>query len=259
MKRSLKCGMCLVLSLLMAALSAAPAGAEELEEAQAAAIWNGSLSAPVGWLEDGAALTVLEEGANYYRIDCYDTEGYIRRELVAEGENGEYYVNCKGGETDVVPAGSFDSQTAQSLRREICEFALNYVGTPYYYGGTTPAGFDCSGFVQYVYRNCGIELSRVVTTQLGDGRVVSSQGMQPGDLVIFHSTDGSSGPSHIGIYLGEGEFIHASYSRGVIVSSLTEDYYSTYFLCARRVVVMEKTEEGSREVLAPGGVLLQFR
>lgn len=110
--------------------------------------------------------------------------------------------------------------------------ALSLKGVPYVFGGTSRSGFDCSGFTQYVYKASGISIPRTSYTQFNSGSSVSKQDLQPGDLVFF--TTYSKGASHVGIYIGNGTFVHASDS-GVRTTSLNESYYKSRYLGARRV------------------------
>ncbi len=124
--------------------------------------------------------------------------------------------------------------TASGGAQKILNFAAQFLGTPYVWGGTKPApGFDCSGYVQYVYRNSGISLSRVSEQQFLNGVSVSRSQILPGDLV-FYSTY-SSGASHVGIYIGSNTMIHSS-SGGVSYDDMTSSYWTTRFLGARRVL-----------------------
>ena len=114
-------------------------------------------------------------------------------------------------------------------------YALTFEGYDYVYGGTTPAGFDCSGFVQYVYRHFGFNITRTATSQYyNDGEHISRSELMPGDLVFF----GSGGEiTHVGIYIGGGRFIHAANPRkGVIISSLSESYYNARYFGANRII-----------------------
>ena len=106
------------------------------------------------------------------------------------------------------------------------------------YGGSSPSGFDCSGFTQYVYKQFGYSLNRTASAQRQNGTPVSMSELQPGDLVLFkRSGTGSSAASHVGLYIGNGQFVHASTSKvGVIVSSLDSASYTTGFVGGRRLV-----------------------
>jgi len=108
--------------------------------------------------------------------------------------------------------------------------ALRYLGSPYRWSGIGQGGFDCSGFVFRVFSALGMSLPHSSSAQYAAGTAVPAA--LPGDLVFFHTY--TSGPSHVGIYLGAGRFIHASVSRGVIVSSMNEPYYRSRYLGARR-------------------------
>lgn len=112
--------------------------------------------------------------------------------------------------------------------------ARSYMGVPYVWGGTTPSGFDCSGYVQYVYGQVGVNLPRTADVQFNEGKAVSFGGEAPGDMVFFETY--APGASHVGIYLGNGEFIHASSSGYVRVSSLEESYFKARYLGAKRVL-----------------------
>ena len=133
--------------------------------------------------------------------------------------------------------GTYNTSSAAShVGSDIVSFAMQYLGTPYAYGGTGSGGFDCSGFTMHVFSNFGVSLAHGATPQLNNGYAVSQSELQPGDLVFFFGTyNTSSAASHVGIYIGGGQFIHASTSRGVIISSLSESYYASRYLSARRV------------------------
>lgn len=118
---------------------------------------------------------------------------------------------------------------------EILATAATYRGVKYRFGGATPAGFDCSGFVMYVFNRHGIKLPRTADIQYKAGKPVKSQKeLKPGDLVFFETYE--KGASHVGIFQGNGRFIHASSSRGVTSSGLSEPYYAKRYLGARRVL-----------------------
>ncbi len=118
--------------------------------------------------------------------------------------------------------------------RAITEEAKKYVGVPYQFGGTTPKGFDCSGFIQYVFNRKGIFLPRSADEQYTAGKKVSVNALKPGDLVYFQTY--TSGISHSGLYLGDGYFISATSSRGVAVATMKSGYWHDRYLGANRVL-----------------------
>lgn len=125
------------------------------------------------------------------------------------------------------------AQAALALDARITGTALRYLGVPYVWGGTSFGGVDCSGFVWAVFAKNGIYLPRTADAQYESGRHVATHDLRAGDLVFFQTY--ALGASHVGIYLGNGKFVHASSSNGVRVDQLTEDYYSMRYLGARRL------------------------
>ncbi len=119
-------------------------------------------------------------------------------------------------------------------RREILIQARDWLGTPYEFGGASSSGADCSGFVQSVFHTVGVQLPRTSGEQATVGLDVSLANARAGDLVFFNTT--GSGVSHVGIMISATQFIHASTSRGVTVSSIDEPYYRERFLFVRRVL-----------------------
>lgn len=117
----------------------------------------------------------------------------------------------------------------------IADFALQYVGYPYVWAGNSPAGFDCSGFTQYVILNTvGYDIGHASGGQMNYGTWVDAADLQPGDLVFFAGTYGA-GVSHTGVYIGDHQFVHAeNYGTGVTISWLWSDYYGAHYCGAMR-------------------------
>ena len=112
--------------------------------------------------------------------------------------------------------------------------ALSLRGAPYKDGGIDPSGFDCSGFVRYVYEQHGVAMPRQVRDQFRIGKNVDRDRLEPGDLVFFSTV--APGASHVGIMIGGDQFVHAPSERGVVrVESLTQQYWSSHFIGAKRV------------------------
>ncbi len=140
-------------------------------------------------------------------------------------------LNVTGTPISTTVSRSGDSATGARVLAK----AAQYLGTPYRYGGSGPGGFDCSGFTCYIFKQFNISLNRTAAGQYSQGTAVSKANLIPGDLVFFNTYGGIS---HVGIYSGNGQFIHSSSpsSGGVIYSSLSESYYSSRYVGARRVI-----------------------
>lgn len=129
---------------------------------------------------------------------------------------------------------SYASPALDYDRRSVLQAAERWLGTPYRYGGSSQSGVDCSAFVQAVYNTVNYRLPRTSAEQAGIGETVDLREAQPGDLLFFNTSGG--GVSHVGILVGGDQFVHASTSSGVTVSSLNEAYYNRHFLYVRRVL-----------------------
>jgi cell wall-associated NlpC family hydrolase len=126
------------------------------------------------------------------------------------------------------------SDALASTREKVVEIAKKLNGSPYAWGGSSPSGFDCSGFTKYVFDQVGVSLPRTSEDQFGVGQAVSKSSLKPGDLVFF-STYGS-GATHVGIYLGDGQFIHAASSQ-VQIDRVDDPYYwSSRYVGAKSVL-----------------------
>ena len=118
--------------------------------------------------------------------------------------------------------------------KEILTYANTFTGVPYKFGGTTPAGFDCSGYIRYVFQKIGYDLPRQADEQYTVGKKVEKSNLQPGDLVFFETYE--PGISHSGIYIGDGQFISATSSSGVAVADIDDSYWGPRYVGAKRVL-----------------------
>jgi cell wall-associated NlpC family hydrolase len=126
------------------------------------------------------------------------------------------------------------SSQSSSRSSAIVSKAFQYLGRPYVWGASGPRAFDCSGFTSYVYSAFGVSLPHKASSQAGIGQTVSKSNLQAGDLIFFNTTGGIS---HVGMYIGSGQFIHASSgSSKVTVSELSSSYYASRFVTAKRVL-----------------------
>ena len=201
-------------------------------------------------LKDGDRVEVTGLDNGWFAVKSGDKTGYVTGDdldLTMEKEAPKPKVTAKAAakkaevKTETAADNTSGETTTETVvssgsGNDIVSFAMQYLGTPYAYGGTGSGGFDCSGFTMHVFSNFGVGLAHGATPQLNNGYAVSQSELQPGDLVFFFGTyNTSSAASHVGIYVGGGQFIHASTSRGVIISSLSESYYANRYLTARRV------------------------
>ena len=132
------------------------------------------------------------------------------------------------------PAAEEDAAPRTGDSTSVTATALSLRGTPYAWGGTTPKGFDCSGFTRYVYAQHGIFLPRTAGHQYRIGAAVAARNLRPGDLVFFSTI--APGPSHVGLAIGGGRFVHAPSARGKVrVESLGARYWRRRYLGARRI------------------------
>lgn len=126
------------------------------------------------------------------------------------------------------------SQAVSTQGQAVVELAKQYLGIPYRYGGSSPSGFDCSGFVYYIYKSMGITLNRVAADQMRNGKWVAKNDLQPGDIVGF--TNSSGYVNHVGIYAGNGMMIHSPQTGDVVkYESIVTGNYARRLVCGRRI------------------------
>ncbi len=165
----------------------------------------------------GESVEILGVDGEWYKVSAGGKTGYIRGD----------YVSFTEPDPSQAPA-------AGSIGEQIVAFAEQFLGTPYVWAGSSPSGFDCSGFVSYVFKNFGYTVNRTAASMYSNGVAVDKSELQIGDAVFFASSSESIG--HVGIYIGDGEFIHSSSGCGyVTISGLDESYYSRMYVGARRI------------------------
>lgn len=186
-------------------------------------------------------VTITAQTDEWYKVVYGDYMGYIYKPLISEkptatSRSSEPRTPQQESTTETAPQEVAQLNATSSSGNNIVEFAKKYLGYSYVYGGTTPGGgFDCSGFVYYVFNSCGYNISRSCSVQAQTGKAVSKSELQPGDIVFFNNTsNGSIG--HVGIYIGGGKMIHAANpKRGVVTDTINSGYYNTYYYSARRI------------------------
>lgn len=164
----------------------------------------------------GTKFIIYGEENGFFIVQIDGVERYICTEYLDGISEEEYYYEPTGAQ-------------------QVVDVAMQYIGTPYRYGGSSPSGFDCSGFTSYVYRQLGVSLNRTAAGQTGNGYEVSKSELLPGDLVMFGPYSGG-GIGHVGIYIGDGNMVHSPQpGKTVCVESIYSNYYNSRYVTARRI------------------------
>ena len=196
---------------------------------------------------EGATAYIIGINCGWYKVIYQDSICYVRSDLLdlteypyenkASAKSPKFFRggNSIGPAPSAAALNGSGNNGSTAAGQKLVDCAKQYLGVPYVWGGSSPSGFDCSGLVQYVARSCGYTIGRTVTQQWNYGTQVSREEMQPGDIVFFANTY-ASGLSHVGIYVGNGNFIHSPSTGDVVkISSLDSNYYSSHFYGARRL------------------------
>lgn len=192
----------------------------------------------------------INDGVNFRKEPSTEAEIISKlspdSKIVITGSEGEWYKVLVGEQEGWVVARCVDRVTStsrsgtNSTAKKVVELAKQQLGKKYVWGANGPSSFDCSGLTKYVFGKVGITLERVSYNQATQGIKVSKSNLQIGDLVFFSGINASSSSakiSHVGIYIGNGKFLHAANSkRGVVIDELDTDYYTTHYVTARRVI-----------------------
>lgn len=190
-----------------------------------------------------AQVIVTAEAGDWYKVKVDGKTGYIAKRLLSNSQTEDATSrNAEEREiqenTTEVAENKAQTVTVSSKGQEIVNYAKQYLGCKYVYGGSGPSTFDCSGFTMYVYKHFGISLSHSARAQSKNGRYVEKENLKPGDLVFFKDYETMDGIGHCGIYVGDGNFIHASSGTGycVKISTLLSGSYHTRYETARRLI-----------------------
>ena len=171
-------------------------------------------------LSNGTAVTITGVSGGWYKVSVNGKSGYIKADYIT---------------TSVSSSANMASYSGLSAKRTaVLDYAAKFLGVPYVYGGSTPSGFDCSGFTSYVYKNTVCSIERVAQAQFDPTTRVSRDELLPGDLVFFGSSAYSI--SHVGIYVGDGQFIHAPHTGDVVKYDSLSGSYATRFQGGGRVI-----------------------
>ncbi len=199
----------------------------------------------------GETCFIIGFNCGWYKVSFNGQIGYVRSDLLTllelpysnSGSKGNTYHegsssssgSSSSGSSSSSSGSSSSSSSSNTLGEKVAAYAMQFEGYRYVYGGASPStGFDCSGMVYYIYNQFGYNVGRTSTCQYENGYPhVSRSELQPGDIIIFTRTYAADFPAtHSAIYIGNGKFIHAANSRsGVVVTSFSNDFYASRFLC----------------------------
>ena len=184
----------------------------------------------VGSIPASATLTITGEENGWYKTSYNGVTGYVSGTYVTVTETP---VNTGGTTTPTTPSPTPSSQKGD----EIVAYAKEFLGIPYKYGSNGPSSYDCSAFTVTVYKHFGRNLNRSAAGQYNNGTVIDQSQMQPGDLLLWRAYGSSSIASHVGIYIGNNQYIHASSSAGcVTINDLSYGSNVRYLVGVRRIV-----------------------
>lgn len=197
-------------------------------------------------------IKIIGEENDFYKISLNNKECYIAKRLVSDKKQQSSRSSSRTAATPAPTTTSTQTTTTTEKQPEttgttatspvgeqIASLAKSYVGYKYVYGGASPStGFDCSGLVYYVCKQLGYNVNRGATSQSKNGTYVAKQDLQVGDLVFFSDYKTLKGIGHVGIYIGNNQFVHASTEKtGVKISSLSDGNYAKRYVTARRIGV----------------------
>lgn len=175
-------------------------------------------------------------GTQYAKTGSLPTAAVVEIQDTIGGMGGWYQIDGGYVSSDYVAIVDPSAVNSSSNGNAIVQNAMQYLGSPYVYGGSSPRGFDCSGFTRYVCSQSGYSLNRTSSAQMDNGTPVARSQVQPGDLMFFNKNNPSKRATHVGIYIGNNQIVHASSPGvGVIITDLSSSSYESDFVGARRL------------------------
>ena len=199
-------------------------------------------------VEQNTELKVIGEEGDWYKVETSEGDAYVSKDLLSD-ERTSVTTSRGSGKTEDRDEAEAKASTSSSITgKKVVSYAKKFLGVPYVYGGATPSGFDCSGFTMYVYKKYGVSMPHGAQSQARLGKKITTNKnskssilnkLKAGDLVFFLDYETMDEIGHCGIYIGNGNFIHASSGSGYCVkidNLLPGNYYNTRYCAARRVI-----------------------
>ena len=199
----------------------------------------------IGFLDYNDTVTITKEEGDWYYVEGEEISGYVSKNLISTNVSSRSLTEERKNDNDTtvidqdINNNLTEALSTQNTQKgnQIAEYAKQFLGCSYVSGGKTPSsGFDCSGFTKYVYSNFGYTLGNTAATQNNLGKDVNIEDIAIGDLILFYD-EGKNKIGHTGIYIGDGNFVHAANaSRGVVTDNLnTNSYYNTRIVSIKRI------------------------
>ncbi len=181
-------------------------------------------SEKVGTLNSGALLPLNAFEKGWFKTEMNGVVGYVSAEFILTSDGNGKRADQK-------------ADSATDLEQKIVAYAKEFLGIPYRYGSSGPKSFDCSGFTSYVYKNFGYSLTRSAASQLSDGKAVNESDIRPGDIICWRAYGSSKAATHVGIYIGNNQYIHASTTGSTVrIDEMGYAAKSRYVVGIRRIL-----------------------